>query len=58
MKHHDQASPQDIEKRMRILDEYNRIRDEAAEKSGEPGDERAGEEVLDSSPSSRFFLAK
>jgi len=58
MKHQDQASSQDLEKRLRFLDEFRRIREEAAgETEGNEG-EKDGDEPRDLSPSSRFFLTK
>ena len=58
MKHQHLASTQDLEKRLRFLDEYKRIRDEAAGEIDGNSDEREGEETNDLSPSSEFFLAK
>jgi len=58
MKHQHLASDQDLEKRLRFLDEYKRIRDEAAGEIDGNSDEREGEETNDLSPSSEFFLAK
>ena len=58
MKHQHQASVQDLEKRLRLLDEYRRIRDEAAREIDGDSDEREGEETKDLSPSSEFFLTK
>jgi len=58
MKHQHLASTQDLEKRLRFLDEYKRIRDEAAGEIDGNSDEREGEETKDLSPSSEFFLAK
>jgi hypothetical protein len=58
MKHQHLASAQDLEKRLRFLDEYKRIRDEAAGEIDGNSDEREGEETKDLSPSSEFFLSK
>lgn len=58
MKHQHLASAQDLEKRLRFLDEYKRIRDEAAGEIDGDSDEREGEETKDLSPSSEFFLSK
>jgi hypothetical protein len=58
MKHQHLASAQDLEKRLRFIDEYKRIRDEAAGEIDGDSDEREGEETKDLSPSSEFFLSK
>jgi hypothetical protein len=58
MKHQHLASAQDLEKRLRFIDEYKRIRDEAAGEIDGNSDEREGEETKDLSPSSEFFLSK
>lgn len=58
MKHQHLASTQDLEKRLRLIDEYKRIRDEAAGEIDGDSDEREGEETKDLSPSSEFFLSK
>ena len=58
MKHQYLASALDLEKRLRFIDEYKRIRDEAAGEIDVNSDEREGEETKDLSPSSEFFLAK
>ena len=58
MKHQCLASALDLEKRLRFLDEYKRIRDEAAGGIDGNSDEREGEEAKDLSPSSEFFLAR
>ena len=58
MKHQHLASTQDLEKRLRFIDEYKRIRDEAAGEIDGDSDEREGEETKDLSPSSEFFLSK
>jgi hypothetical protein len=58
MKHQHLASTQDLEKRLRFIDEYKRIKDEAAGEIDGNSDEREGEETKDLSPSSEFFLAK
>jgi len=58
MKDQHQASAQDLEKRLRFLDEYTRIRDEAVGEIDGNSDEREGVETKDLSPSSEFFLAK
>ena len=58
MKHHDQASTRNREKRLRFLDEFNRIKDlENGEIEGN-GDEEDGDETQALSDSSRFFLTK
>ena len=58
MKNQGQASSPDLEKRLRLLDEFKRIRDEAAgEPEGDEG-EMEGDEPRELSPSSRFFLTK
>ena len=58
MKHHDQASTRNLEKRLRFLDEFKRIRDlEDGEIEGN-GDEEDGDETRALSDSSRFFLTK
>ena len=58
MKHQYLASAQDLEKRLRFIDEYKRIRDEAAGEIDGNSDEREEEETKDLSPSSEFFLTK
>jgi hypothetical protein len=58
MKHQHEASAQDLEKRLRFLDEYKRIGDKAGEKTDINDDQREGEEAEDKSPSSQFFLTK
>ena len=58
MKHQHQASAQDLEKRLRFLDEYKRIRDEETGETDGNEDEKDGEESQDLSPSSQFFLTK
>jgi hypothetical protein len=60
MKHQHQPPAQDLEKRLRFLDEYKRIGGGADEISDVDGDEReeAETEAEDRSPSSRFFLTK
>jgi hypothetical protein len=58
MKHHDQASTRNLEKRLRFLDEFKRIRDlEDGEIEGND-DEKDGDELQDLSASSKFFLTK
>jgi len=58
MKHHDQASTRNLEKRLRFLDQFKRIRDlEDGEIDGND-DEKDGEESQDISPSAQFFLTK
>ena len=58
MKHHDQASTRNLEKRLRFLDEFKRIRDlEDGEIEGNI-DEKDGDEIQALSDSSRFFLTK
>jgi hypothetical protein len=58
MKHQHQASAQDLEKRLRFLDEYKRIRDEETGATDGNEDETDGEESQDVSPSTQFFLTK
>ncbi len=62
MKHQHQASVQDLEKRLRFLDAYKRIVDEAGEVTEVNADVRDGDEaeleVEDQSPSAQFFLTK
>jgi hypothetical protein len=61
MKHQHEASAQDLEKRLRFLDEYKRIGDKAGEITDITDindDQREGEEAEDKSPSSQFFLTK
>jgi hypothetical protein len=58
MKHQREASAQDLEKRLRFLDEYKRIGNEADEIDDLSADERDEEEIEDKSPSSQFFLTK
>jgi hypothetical protein len=61
MKHQHEASAQDLEKRLRFLDEYKRIGDKAGEITDIidiNDDQREGEEAEDKSPSSQFFLTK
>lgn len=58
MKHQDQAFSPELEKRLRFLDEFKRIRDEAAGETAGVEGEKDGEEPHDLSPSSEFFLAK
>jgi hypothetical protein len=58
MKHQHEASAQDLEKRLRFLDEYKRIGDKAGEITDISDEQREGEEAADKSPSSQFFLTK
>ena len=58
MKHQHLASAQDLEKRLRFLDEYKRIRDEETGETDGTEEERDGEESQDVSPSMQFFLTK
>ena len=58
MKHQHLASDQDLEKRLRFLDEYKRIRDEGTGATDGNEDEQDGEESQDVSPSAQFFLTK
>jgi len=58
MKNHNKASSSDLEKRLRLLDEFKRIRDVAAGESEGDDRERDGDEPRELSPSSRFFLTK
>jgi len=53
-----QASVQDLEKRLRFLDEYKRIRDEDTGETDGNEAEKDGEESQDVSPSTQFFLTK
>jgi len=58
MKHQDQASTRNLEKRLRFLDEYKRIREEAAGEIEGNDDEKDGDEPRSLSASSLFFLTK
>jgi hypothetical protein len=58
MKHQDQASTRNLEKRLRILDEFKRIRDEAAGEIEGNDNKKDADEPQDLSASSRFFLTK
>jgi hypothetical protein len=58
MKNQDQAFSQDLEKRLRFLDEFSRIGDETAVESEGNEGESHGDEPRELSPSSRFFLTK
>jgi hypothetical protein len=58
MKHQHQASAQDLEKRLRFLDEYKRMRDEKTGAADRNEEEKDGEESQDVSPSAQFFLTK
>jgi hypothetical protein len=58
MKHQHEASAQDLEKRLRFIDEYKRIGDKAGEITDINDDLMEGEEAEDKSPSSQFFLTK
>ena len=58
MKHQYQASAQDLEKRLKFLDEYKRTRDEETGATDGTEDEKDGEESQDVSPSAQFFLTK
>jgi hypothetical protein len=58
MKNQDQASTRNLEKRLRLLDELERIRDEAAGDIQGNDDEEDGDEARALSDSSRFFLTK
>jgi hypothetical protein len=58
MKHQHEASDQDLEKRLRYLDEYKRIGNEADEITDISADEKDEEEMEGESPSSQFFLTK
>jgi len=58
MKHQDQAFSQDLEKRLRFLEEFRRTGDETAVESEGNEGERDGDEPRELSPSSRFFLTK
>jgi hypothetical protein len=58
MKHQHEASAQDLEKRLRFLDEYKRIGNEADDIADLNADEKDEEEIEAGSPSSQFFLTK
>ena len=58
MKDQHQASGQDLEKRLKFLDEYKRIRDEETGETDGTEEEKDGEESQDVSPSTQFFLTK
>ena len=58
MKDQHQASAQDLEKRLKFLDEYKRIRDEETGETDGTEEEKNGEESQDVSPSTQFFLTK
>lgn len=58
MKHHDQASTRSREKRLRFLDEFNRIKDLENGEIERNDDEKDGDEPQDLSASSEFFLTK
>jgi hypothetical protein len=58
MKDQHQASAQDLEKRLKFLDEYKRIRDEETGEADGTEEEKDGEEFQDVSPSMQFFLTK
>jgi hypothetical protein len=58
MKHQHQASAQDLEKRLKFLDEYKRTRDEETGATDGNKQEKDGEESQDVSPSTQFFLTK
>jgi len=58
MKDQHQASAQDLEKRLKFLDEYKRIRDEETGETDGTEEEKYGEEFQDVSPSTQFFLTK
>jgi hypothetical protein len=58
MKDQHQASAQDVEKRLKFLDEYKRIRDEETGETDGTEEEKDGEESQDVSPSTQFFLTK
>ena len=58
MKDQQQASAQDLEKRLKFLDEHKRIRDEETGETDGTEEEINGEESQDVSPSTQFFLTK
>jgi hypothetical protein len=58
MKDQHQASAQDLEKRLKFLDEYKRIRDEETGETDGTEEEKDGEESQEVSPSTQFFLTK
>ncbi len=58
MKNQHQASAQDLEKRLKFLDDYKRIRDEETGATNGNEVKKDGEESQDVSPSAQFFLTK
>ncbi len=58
MKYQHQASAQDLEERLRFLDEFKRIRDKETGATDGNEDDKDGEESQDVSPSAQFFLTK
>jgi hypothetical protein len=58
MKDQHQSSTQDLEKRLRFLDEYKRTRDEETGATNGNEEENDGEDSQDVSPSTQFFLTK
>jgi len=58
MKHQHEASAQGLEKRLRFLDEYKRIGNEADDIADLNADEKDEDEIEAGSPSSQFFLTK
>jgi hypothetical protein len=58
MKDQDRHSSRDVEKRLRLLEEFRPIEGEAAAESEGNEGERDGDEPRELSPSSLFFLTK
>lgn len=58
MKHQHQASSPDLEKRLKFLEEYRRVSEQATGDTAEHVEEGDAEETQDASPSNEFFLAK
>lgn len=58
MKHQHQASAQNLEKRLKFLDECKRAGDEGAGATDGIEEKKDGEESQDVSPSAQFFLTK
>ncbi len=58
MKNQHQAPSPDLEKRLKFLDEYRRIGNQATGETVEREEEGDAEDIQDASPSNEFFLAK
>jgi hypothetical protein len=58
MRDQHQASAQDLEKRLKFLDEYKRIRGEETGETDGTEEKKGGEESQEVSPSTQFFLTK